>query len=289
VEFSVAAFRFGHSMVRPSYALNDFIGGAKSTGKFGSNEAFQRVPIFDGTTTPGTSLDGFQALPPGWEINWNLFFSKEGKLPVKVFHKSGDEDDGKWEVDFAGHAALLTQPSYRIDTVLVDPLALLPVNVAKSGDQPDNIPSLAFRNLLRGSQFQLPSGQNVARALGVEPLSEADLWSTPGLREAFAFNAPLWYYILKESELRATGPGNSGMSGQDEAGGHHLGPVGGQIVAEVLVGVLWHDHTSYLYQDSHWTPKKEKQRSGFNPAGDPLDSLFSIISWVTDGKMTLAP
>jgi hypothetical protein len=200
-----------------------------------------------------------------------------------------------------------TQPSYRIDTLLVDPLAMLPINVAKSGDQPDNIPTLAYRNLLRGSQFQLPSGQNVARALGGTALSDDQLWDfTPAdsaaptaeeqekigrqqkLKQAFAFRAPLWFYILKESELTSRQPpGSNGLPAtSDKAGGHFLGPVGGQIVAEVLVGILWHDHTSYLYQDSRWTPAREKEKSGFNP-GATLDSLHAVISWVTGGAPSL--
>jgi hypothetical protein len=72
----------------------------------------------------------------------------------------------------------------------------------------------------------------------------------------------------------------------DKAGGHFLGPVGGQIVAEVLVGILWHDHTPYLYQDSRWTPAREKKKSGFNP-GSTLDSLHAVISWVTGGAPSL--
>jgi Animal haem peroxidase len=93
VEFSVAAFRFGHSMVRPSYALNDVVGG-KLTPKFSAGR-FNRVPIFDGTTTPKNSLDGFQPLPTDWEINWDFFFSASGTLPVTVVSKPGDVDDGK--------------------------------------------------------------------------------------------------------------------------------------------------------------------------------------------------
>jgi hypothetical protein len=62
--------------------------------------------------------------------------------------------------------------------------------------------------------------------------------------------------------------------------------VGGRIVGEVLVGVLWNDHTSYLYQDSRWTPASEKAKSGFDP-GTPLNSIHAMISWVTGGKMSL--
>jgi hypothetical protein len=38
------------------------------------------------------------------------------------------------------------------------------------------------------------------------------------------------------------------------ADGRHLGPVGGRIVAEVLVGLIEGDRFSYLRQDPDWTP-----------------------------------
>ena len=56
--------------------------------------------------------------------------------------------------------------------------------------------------------------------------------------------APLWYYILKEAEILHHG--------------HHLGEVGSRIVAETLIGLVWYDHYSYLFQMPQWTPKDEK-------------------------------
>jgi len=38
------------------------------------------------------------------------------------------------------------------------------------------------------------------------------------------------------------------------AGGEHLGPVGGRIVAEVIVGLIKGDRQSYLRQDPDWIP-----------------------------------
>jgi hypothetical protein len=73
----------------------------------------------------------------------------------------------------------------------------------------------------------------------VNVLSNAALGlsSDPG----WAGEAPLWFYILKEAELP---PYN----------GERLGPVGGRIVAEVLVGLLQRDPNSYLYLDAAWKP-----------------------------------
>jgi hypothetical protein len=51
---------------------------------------------------------------------------------------------------------------------------------------------------------------------------------------------PLWFYVLREAEVIADGL--------------HLGPVGGRIVAEVMIGQLQGDSLSYLNQDPDWTP-----------------------------------
>ena len=50
----------------------------------------------------------------------------------------------------------------------------------------------------------------------------------------------MWFYILREADVIA--------------GGQHLGPVGGRIVAEVIVGLIKGDRLSYLRQDPDWTP-----------------------------------
>ena len=53
--------------------------------------------------------------------------------------------------------------------------------------------------------------------------------------------APLWFYILREAELA---PYNA----------ERLGPVGGRIMAETLVGLLQRDPNSYLYLNAAWKP-----------------------------------
>jgi hypothetical protein len=64
------------------------------------------------------------------------------------------------------------QFAYRIDTSVVTPLSLLPQAVAS-----DPPPSLAQRNLLRGFELGLPTGQSVAKAMGVKPLTDVRLSS----------------------------------------------------------------------------------------------------------------
>src|SRR5690606_1005893 len=106
----------------------------------------------------------------------------------------------------------------------------------------------------RGVMLELPSGQAVAEAIGVaDPLTPAEIATGPdgavaqqqGLHEA----TPLWYYVLKEAQVRENGK--------------RLGPVGATIVAEVLVGLVHGDHDSYLWQKGlDWTPTLPSQTPG---------------------------
>jgi hypothetical protein len=242
VEFSVAAFRFGHSMVRPSYRLNDI---AVSTAKFKSKAnkvtPFARIPVFVPASSAATdALNGFgEPLPPAWGIDWTFFF---GTMPAAT--------QGVKQVP---------QPSYRIDATLVDPLGALPEFVPAVG-LGSPFASLAFRNLMRGVYMGLPTGQSVAMMMGTESLTEEQLWHRKGKGDAstawpegkafFTENkrwlegrAPLWFYILKEAETQEKG--------------NRLGEVGSQIVAETLLGLIWFDHFSYLFQAPHWNPAKE--------------------------------
>ena len=107
-------------------------------------------------------------------------------------------------------------------------LAALPPEIGGSR------PSLIDRNLTRGARLLLPSGQNVARHMGADILSDTDL-ELPG-----GGPAPLWYYVLKEASV--------------QAGGQHLGQVGGRIVAEVFLGLLEKDPSSYLRNEPTWKP-----------------------------------
>jgi Animal haem peroxidase len=128
------------------------------------------------------------------------------------------------------------RPPRKIDTQLSVPLTSLPGSAVPP---PDPTIHLAIRNTLRGKRVGLPSGQQVARAMRAPVLSNSTLGlsNDPGWKG----EAPLWFYILKEAELA---PYN----------GERLGPVGGRIVAEVLVGLLQRDPNSYLYLDPGWKP-----------------------------------
>jgi hypothetical protein len=108
---------------------------------------------------------------------------------------------------------------------------------------------LAVRNLLRGYQLALPTGQAVAEALGVAPLTEeelrrnnSDAVNTALTEGGFLETTPLWFYVLKEAEARANG--------------NFLGEVGSRIVVETLIGQLRADPESYLNQEGGWSPEQ---------------------------------
>jgi hypothetical protein len=194
VEFAVAAYRFGHSMVRPFYIIN------QATADAGG------VPILG--ETAGFNLNGRRTIPPELVVEWKNIL----------------------EVD----ANFTPRKPRKIDSKLSLPLFSLPSSVVPPPD-PQNL--LAVRNNLRGKRVGLPSGQQVAKTMRVAPLTNTQLELTEG---GWMGEAPLWFYILKEAELQYKG--------------ERLGPVGGRIVAEVLVGLLQRDPNSYLYLSPSWKP-----------------------------------
>lgn len=120
---------------------------------------------------------------------------------------------------------------------------------------------LAFRNLRRGKRLGLPSGQRVARTMGIEPLADEEL-GIVGISDQFTGNAPLWFYVLKEAQRLGQGK---------------LGPVGGRIVAEVLLGLLKGDPFSYVNVEPAWTPR----RGGLVDADD--FTMPHLIRFVQEG------
>jgi hypothetical protein len=139
--------------------------------------------------------------------------------------------------DFGGAFTTDMRPNKKIDTKISTPLFHLPLGTIPGGTGPV---SLMQRNLLRHLTWQLPSGQSIAREIGVQAIETADLAELSSISPSFVKSTPLLYYILKEAQIRE--------------GGLRLGPVGSRVVAEVFIGLLQLDPGFYLRVQPDWKP-----------------------------------
>jgi len=204
VEFAVAAYRLGHSMVRDDYRLNSGLAA---------------LPVFSGTFQPGSDLAGFSPSPDGFAIDWSLFLPGLG----------ANRGDVQW--------------SYKMDAALTSSLSRLPLPPTSIGTA-----GLALRNLARGVQVGLPSGQDVARALGLQPLSgdrlfvgaatgnPDDVATVAEVAPALAEATPLWTYLLAEAANTSLRVRNGDVVGATPA--MRLGPVGSRLVADAFASLL---------------------------------------------------
>ena len=141
-----------------------------------------------------------------------------------------------WRYFLPLDAAVQPQATKRISPHVAHTLIDLPESIVGPTPQQE-YHSLACRDLLRSRALDLPSGEAVARHIGATPLTRAEA----GLAQhGWSCETPLWYYILREAEVRNDG--------------ERLGDVGGRIVAETLVGLIDADPSSFRTLDAGWTP-----------------------------------
>ena len=166
VEFQIA-YRFGHSLIRPSYRAN-------LAGDVGGQPFFGFIfdPAGEGQSDPVDLRGGCRA--PRRFIGWQTFFN------------------------FGGSQATNVRPNKLIDTKISTPLFHLPLGAIASGAPPISLPQ---RNLLRHLTWSVPSGQAIANELKIPALSPAQLGELAQFGAGFEESTPLWYYILKEAEL----------------------------------------------------------------------------------------
>jgi hypothetical protein len=163
-------------------------------------------------------LLGFRPVARDRAVDWTLFFDLPGTQSA--------------------------QRARKIDGRMVRSLIHLPAAITGTSDVED-YHSLAVRDLQRGQGVGLPSGETVARHVGVTPLTPDEV----GLDAVgWTGETPLWYYILREADV--------------VTGGSGLGPIGGRIVAEVVITLLERDPESVL-----------SKGGGFEPQGSLIELL----------------
>lgn len=223
VEFSVAGFRFGHTLVPQTIQTQQ--GGS-------------RVNLF------GTTLGrGFTAL-------------SNDDAAVDMLEM--------FEVVGSGRSV---QKSEKMDSKMADRLLNLPGNIVPDPSSA-NPSSLATRNLLRGQSFMMPSGEAVSRAMGVDDATittvsdAADSASGGRLKGC----TPLWYYMLMEAEV--IGRADDGVTQPGEG----LGPMGGRLVAEVIIGLMELDGRAFLANNRSWKPS--------DGLGDNVRTVGDILTFI---------
>jgi hypothetical protein len=214
VEFQGAVYRLGHSLVRPSYRAN-------FNGIRGTDPAVAGAPFFgmifdpagEGQADPVDLRGG--ARQPRRFIGWQTFFKFD-------------------ETSFRN--------TKRLDTTLSTALFTLPLQTIAGvqNEGPNPIITLPGRNLLRGVTWGIPSGQAIAREMGVPALTTGELSDVGGLGANLDTSTPLFFYMLREAQLQ-----NDGL---------FMGDVGGTIVAEVFIQNLRTDRNSYLAAAPRWRP-----------------------------------
>lgn len=170
LEFSVAAFRFGHSMVRDKYEWN-FIQNSGFGRPATINNLF-RITGFSG------DLRGKPRLESDWIIDWRRFFDLTGVN----FPDDNRRSNKARKID--------SSFSLRLEQIKGFP------HVTKDSAHQ----SIVARNLLRGHACGLPCGEDVAEMIRLE----GEFRLTPdqiGIESPLLKgHTPLWYYILKEAE-----------------------------------------------------------------------------------------
>jgi hypothetical protein len=230
-EFAAACYRLGHSMVRETYSHNRIFNplpGAKANGTL--NLLF----LFTGKSgrIDGELGKGFPTLPSNWVIDWRRFFDLDTPAAEK-------------EANFALNL------SRRLDPFITPELHTLPGAQGAVGVSAREF-DLAFRNLRRGVQIGLPSGQAICHAMGLTPLTPKQIASGPDGKVAdkhkMLEETPLWYYVLIEAQICHKG--------------ERLGPMASTIVAETFLGMVHGDHESFLWQRSNWKPELPSKTPG---------------------------
>jgi hypothetical protein len=251
IEFSVAAFRLGHAMVRRTYNWNkifDFGGGT--------------LKLLFRFSATGGDLSRETRLLTFWVADWRRLydFGEAGRpglvVPEEKFNRA-----------------------MRIDTRIVTPLKNLPAKTFGGPKVPKDDPNanLAFRNLTRARMVRLATGQQMAtflkgKGVTLTKLTKAQIRNgdggaqldglTQAQREAMLKDTPLWFYVLREAELN----------------GGRLDGVGARIVAETFHRAIEGSEAS-IVRDPAWKPTLGPDNATFR--------MVDLLLFAFEGKKKL--
>ncbi len=249
LEFSVAAYRFGHSLVRDSYEWNrnfstDGRFGAATFGK--ASKTTPNLSLF--TFTNGGILGSEQSLPSNWIVDWRNLY-----------------DFSSTSVETGGVSPQMAKS--------IDPYLSIGM-----GNIPSPIPNLATANLRRSGLRGLPCGQAVSKEMStVKVMSKSEI--VKGLdsklkeeiqKHGFDEKTPLWLYVLQEANARA--------------GGNTLGEMGSTIVCETFAALINASEPSILA--SNWTTADSPVRLS---DGGQVNSMPALIAWIEEREPILNP
>jgi hypothetical protein len=251
IEFSVAAYRLGHSMVRRAYNWNARFDNGAGTLDF--------LFLFSGTSG---DLAGGPRLPSNWIADFRRLYD---------FKEAGRADLGVPAAKF--------NRAMRIDTRIVNPLANLPAGSFGGPAVPfdDARANLAFRNLTRAKMVKLATGQQMAtfltaRGVTLTKLTKAQIRDGDGgatletltdhQRTELLNKTPLWFYVLREAELN----------------GGKLSGVGARIVAETFHRAMQGSSAS-IVRDHNWRPTLGPDNKTFR--------MVDLLLFAFEGKKKL--
>ena len=241
LEFTSAAFRFGHSMVSKRYNYNEVFSFGGRQGPATLSQLFNFTsPGGMGTDTQSAAPEPIpEQLPESWIIDWGNFID-------------------------AGPQATTAD---KIDPVISPEMSALPGSIPEIAMHA-GLKAIAYRNLRRGFHRFIASGQELAGALGIPLLTHDEMKSfftadgdyRPGISELspdlledgseLFTRTPAWFYFLCEARLRADGQA--------------LGPTAAAIVGETIQGLLHADLASVVHAEE-W-----RMDAGEEPTADTL-------------------